>query len=69
VAGIDDFKMFTILFSRPGWLKRIQLKWTYFSELHQPPRPDIYISARLMVLLSGHPSLKKGGETFVLKTP
>ncbi len=42
--------------------KRIQRKWTYFSELHQPPRPDIYISARLMVLLSGHPSLKKEGK-------
>jgi len=40
VAGIDDFEMFTIVLSRPGWLKWIQQKWTYFSELNQPPRPD-----------------------------
>jgi len=31
VAGIAVFGMFTILLSRPGWLKRIQKKWTYFS--------------------------------------
>jgi hypothetical protein len=68
VAGIADFKMFTILLSRPGWLKRIQKKWTYFSELNHPGQ-NIYISARQMILWSGHPSLKKGGETFVPKTP
>jgi len=40
VAGIADFEMITILLSRPGWLKRIHQKLTYFSELNQPPRPD-----------------------------
>jgi hypothetical protein len=33
------------------------------------PGQTIYISARQMISLSGHPSLKKGGETFVPKTP
>jgi len=40
VAGIADFRMFTIVISRPGWLKQIHKKLFYFSELNQPPRPD-----------------------------
>jgi len=68
VAGHADFKMFTILFSRPGWLKRILHKWTNFSEVKNHPGQTVYFSARKMILWSGHPSLKKGGETYTLKT-
>jgi len=39
--------------------------WSYLPNNH--PGQTIYISARLMILLSGHPSLKKGGETFIPK--
>jgi len=69
VAGIADFGMFTILLSRPGWLKRIPQKWANFSEIKNHPGQTVNFAARKMILWSGHPSLKKGGEIFVPKTP
>jgi len=64
VAGIADFGMFTLLLSRPGWLKGILLKWTYFSELNKPPRPENLYFCTLDDLLVWPPLLKKRRGNF-----
>ena len=62
VAGIADLEMVTIMLSRPGWLKRIQQKWTYFSELNQPPRPDHLYFCTSDDLVVWPPLLEKEGK-------
>ena len=64
VAGIDVFEMVTILHSRPGWLKWIQPKWTYFSELNPPPRPEHFYFCTLGDIVVWPPLLKKRRGNF-----